>query len=69
VCGLRLDCERWGACEIAAGGSALWFDPKTNVGFGYTVTGFAAGYNGDQNRLGPIFTALMKGKAFAGPKL
>ena len=31
----------WGG----AGGPALWFDPTVNVGFGYTVTVFVAGYN------------------------
>ena len=55
----------WGG----AGGSSIWFDPKEDVGFGYTVTGFAAGFSGDQNRLGPIVEALMKkSPAFAASR-
>ena len=52
----------WGG----AGGSGIWFHPEANVGFGYTVTGFAAGLNGDQNRMAPILQALAKSPAFEG---
>ena len=56
----------WGG----AGGSALWFEPKENIGFGYSVTGFAAGFNGDQQRLTPGIRALFKSPAFGDrPKL
>ena len=44
----------WGG----AGGSSLWFNPSENLAFGYACTGFAAGINGDANRLDPINAAL-----------
>jgi CubicO group peptidase (beta-lactamase class C family) len=44
----------WGG----AGGSIIWFNPAENIGFGYSVTGFAAGLNGDQMRGEPLLRAL-----------
>ena len=40
------------------GGSALWFNPVDQIGFGYTVTGASFGLAGDPGRLGPIYAAL-----------
>ena len=53
------------------GGSSLWFNPAENIGFGYACTGFAAGINGDANRLEPINAALRDSPAFTytGPPL
>ena len=41
------------------GGSAIWFNPVKNIGFGYSVTGAVKGLIGDQNRMDPILVALM----------
>jgi CubicO group peptidase (beta-lactamase class C family) len=40
------------------GGSALWFNPVDEIGFGYAVTGATFGLAGDPGRLGPIYDAL-----------
>ena len=55
------------------GGSAIWFNPEENIGFGYSVTGAVEGLTGDQNRTDPILLALMESIDAAGaapaPKL
>ena len=42
------------------GGSAIWFNPVENLGFGYSVTGAVQGLTGDQNRTDPILLAVME---------
>ena len=52
----------WGG----AGGSIIWMNPVEQIGFGYAITGFVGGFNGDQNRASSILRGLHQTPAMEG---
>ena len=43
----------------------LCLQPVEQIGFGYAITGFAGGFNGDQNRAASILKGLAQTPAMA----
>eukprot|EP01046_Picozoa_sp_COSAG06_P045783 COSAG06_NODE_6384_length_2956_cov_5.115156_1_plen_132_part_00 len=56
------DAYGWGG----AGGSIIWWNPVEQIGFGYAITGFVGGFNGDQNRASSVLRGLQRTPAMGG---